>query len=200
VNDRPNIDVSNLPAYAFSHRSLIWWGMLGIIVIEGTVFAVLVAAYFYLRLYVRDWPPSVPPPNLIYGTVNTVVLLASLVPNYIYKKAAEREDLRKVRIWLVVSIAFAIAFIVIRVFEFPALNCSWDSNAYGSIVWTLLGAHSAHLITDFLDTIVLTILIFTERIEGKRFVDVSENAFYWYFVVLAWIPIYAVIYLAPYLI
>jgi len=200
VNDRSNIDVSNLPAYAFSHRSLIWWGMLGIIVIEGTVFAVLIASYFYLRIYVRDWPPSTPPPNLIYGSVNTLVLVASLVPNYIYKKAAEREDLRGVRIWLVVSIAFAVAFIVIRVFEFPALNCNWDSNAYGSIVWTLLGAHSTHLVTDFLDTVVLTVLMFTGPLEGKRFVDVSENAFYWYFVVLAWIPIYAVIYLVPYLI
>ena len=200
MNDRPNIDVSNLPAYAFSHRSLIWWGMLGIIMIEGTMFAVLIASYFYLRLYVRDWPPSLPPPNLIYGSVNTLVLLASIVPNYIYKKAAEREDLRKVRIWLVVSIAFAVVFIVIRAFEFAALNCSWDSNAYGSIVWTLLGAHAAHLITDFLDTVVLTVLMFTEMIEGKRFVDVSENAFYWYFVVMAWVPIYAVIYLVPYLI
>jgi cytochrome c oxidase subunit I+III len=33
--------------------------------------------------------------------------------------------------------------------------------------------------------------------EGKRFVDVSENAVYWYFVVLSWLPIYAVIYGAP---
>ena len=34
-------------------------------------------------------------------------------------------------------------------------------------------------------------------IEEKRFVDVSENSLYWYFVVLAWLPIYAVIYIAP---
>jgi heme/copper-type cytochrome/quinol oxidase subunit 3 len=33
-------------------------------------------------------------------------------------------------------------------------------------------------------------------LEGKRFVDVSENALYWYFVVLSWLPIYAVIYWA----
>ena len=78
---------------------------------------------------------------------------------------------------------FAIAFIVIRVFEFGSLNCSWDTNAYGSVVWTLLGAHSAHLITDFIDTIVLIVLLFAGPIEGKRFVDVSENALYWYFVV-----------------
>ena len=46
-------------------------------------------------------------------------------------------------------------------------------------------------------TIVLTVLFFTPLVEGKRFQDADENAGYWYFVVLTWIPIYAVIYLAP---
>jgi cytochrome c oxidase subunit 3 len=44
---------------------------------------------------------------------------------------------------------------------------------------------------------VLTTLMFTGPIEGKRFSDVSDNAFYWYFVVIAWLPIFAVVYLAP---
>jgi len=197
MSDRPAIDVSRLPAYAFGHRSILFWGLLAMIILEGMVFAVLIGSYFYLRMYVREWPPGVPPPNPVFGTVNTVLLLVSIVPNIIYKRAAEREDLRRVRIWLLVATAFAIAFVVVRVFEFSALNCKWDTNAYGSVVWTLLGAHSAHLITDLIDTVVLVVLLFTAKIEGKRFVDVSENAFYWYFVVLSWLPIYAVIYWAP---
>ena len=200
MKERADIDVSGLPAYAFGHRGLMFWGTMGIIVIEGTMFAVLIASYFYLRLYVREWPPGLTPPDLIFGTINTVILLASVVPNYIYKKAAEKEDLGKVRAWMVVSMAFAVAFTVIRVFEFGTLNCKWDTNAYGSIVWMLLGAHTAHLITDLLDTAVLTVMMFTGPIEGKRFVDVSDNAFYWFFVVGAWVPVYAVIYLAPFLI
>jgi heme/copper-type cytochrome/quinol oxidase subunit 3 len=40
------------------------------------------------------------------------------------------------------------------------------------------------------------VLLVTGAFEGKRFVDVSENAVYWYFVVLSWLPIYAVIYWA----
>ena len=74
---------------------------------------------------------------------------------------------------------------------------SWDSDAYGSVVWLLLGLHTTHLITDTVDTAVLAVLFFTGPFEGKRFVDVSENALYWYFVVVSWLPIYAVIYLAP---
>jgi heme/copper-type cytochrome/quinol oxidase subunit 3 len=124
-------------------------------------------------------------------------LLASAVPNEWVKRAAERQGLRSVRIGLLVCLAFAAVFLFIRIFEFRALNCQWDTNAYGSIVWATLGFHTAHLVTDTIDTIVLTVLMFTGPIEGRRFVDVSENSPYWYFVVGAWLPLYAVLYLAP---
>lgn len=197
MKERTVIDVSHLPGYAFSHRSLMWWGVSGLMVIEGFMFAIVIGTYFYLRSHLPHWPPNLKAPDLLWGTVNTVVLILSVLPNIWYKKAAEREDLLTVKVGLIISIAFAIAFIVIRAFEFGALNCRWDTNAYGSVVWTLLGLHATHLITDFLDTVVLTVFLFTKPIEGKRFVDVSENAFYWYFVVAAWIPIYVVIYLVP---
>jgi cytochrome c oxidase subunit 3 len=54
-----------------------------------------------------------------------------------------------------------------------------------------------HLVSDALDTAVLTALMFTKRIEGTRFVDVKENAIYWYFVVGVWLLLYAVVYIAP---
>jgi cytochrome c oxidase subunit III len=97
-----------------------------------------------------------------------------------------------------VCILFAAVFLGVRVFEYGALNCRWDTNAYGSIVWVLLSLHTVHLLTDFVDTVVLEAVLFYKP-TSKRFVDVSENAMYWYFVVLSWIPIYVVIYFGPYL-
>jgi cytochrome c oxidase subunit III len=197
VKTRPALDVSPLPAYVFGARGLMWWGTMGLLAIEGTLFAILIATYFYLRLYVPEWPPHLPPPDLFYGTVNTFVLLISVVPNEWVKRAAQRQDLRTVRIGLLVCLAFAAAFLALRAFEFPALHCQWDTNAYGSAVWTIMGFHTFHLVTDALDTAVLTALMFTGRIAGTRFVDVNENAVYWYFVVGAWLPLYAVVYFAP---
>jgi cytochrome c oxidase subunit III len=197
VTARPAIDVSRLPAYAFGSRGLLWWGTMGIVAIEGTMFAIFIATYFYLRMYVPKWPPNLPPPDLLYGTLNTLILLVSAVPNQWVRHAAERKDLRSVRIGLLICLAFAAAFLAVRAFEFMALHCSWDTNAYGSAVWTLLGFHTFHLVTDALDTAVLTALMFTRRIAGRSFVDVDENAVYWYFVVGVWLPVYAVIYIAP---
>jgi len=99
---------------------------------------------------------------------------------------------------MVVADLFALAFVTVRVFEFGQLNVSWDSNAYGSATWTLLALHTVHLVTDFMDTVVLTVLMFTRHADQpRRYVDVAENAFYWYFVVLTWIPIYLVLYWVP---
>jgi len=195
---RAAIDVSVLPEHAFGHRSLLWWGTMALIAIEGTVFALLIVTYLYLKGRNPHWPPSgVAPPALMWGTVNTIILLVSAVPNELAKRAAEKYELRPVQLWMVVCMLFGLGFNIVRIFEFMSLNVSFDVNAYGSVVWVLLGAHTTHILTDWVDTGVLTVLMFTGPINEHRFVDVSENAMYWYFVVLSWLPIYAVIYLAP---
>jgi len=197
MNGRRVVDVSTLAPCAFGHRSILWWGTMGIVLIEGMMFAIVIGTYFYLRMRNTTWPPNLPPPDLRWGTINTIVLLASAIPNELAKKAGERIDLAGVRLWLVVCILFGIGFNAIRALEFTTLNCRWDTNAYGSIVWMLMALHTTHILTDVLDTGVLTVLMFTGPIEEKRFVDVAENAVYWYFVVLAWLPIYFVVYWAP---
>jgi heme/copper-type cytochrome/quinol oxidase subunit 3 len=192
-----SIDVSELPTFAFGHQGLIWWGSLGFMVIEGSMFLIVFVVYFYLRLKVEQWPPSLPDPDYFYGTVNTVVLLASLVPNHFAKAAAERLDLSGVRLWIVVMTVLGMLPLGIRFLEYFSLNCRWDSNAYGSIVWLLISLHTMHLATDAVDSLVLGTLMFTDKVEGKRFVDVSENAMYWNFIVLSWIPVYLLIYFGP---
>ena len=188
------LDVGTLPEYGFGHRSLLWWGTAAMMIIEGMVFAMVIVSYVYLKGRSPHWPPSGPSPDLLWGTVNTLVLLASALPNQLTKKAAERFDLGGVRLWLSVCLVFAVAFNVIRFIEFQHLNVRWDSNAYGSVVWVLVGFHTVHVLTDLLDSIVLAALMFIGPIDEHRFVDVSENALYWYFVVLTWLPIYAVVY------
>jgi len=197
MRSRAVLDIRDLPTYAFGHRSIMWWGTIGFVAIEGTVFVLAVMTYFYLRAKSLQWPPNLPPPDLGAGIVNMLILLASCYPNQRAKRAAEDEDAGGVKLWLVVCLAFGVAFNIVRIWEFRGLNCRWDTNAYGSIAWTLLGLHTTHILTDVADTAVLTAAVFLRRIDGHRFVDVSENAFYWYFVVLSWVPLYAVLYLVP---
>jgi len=193
----PPLDVTRLPNHAFGHQSLMWWGTLGVMAIEGMAFALTVMMYFYIWTRVDAWPPDALPPDLRWGLLNLGIIVISVLPNHITKRAAERYDLRIVRIGMLVCLAFGVAFIAVRALEFTTLNVSWDTNAYGSAVWLLLGLHTTHLITDVLDSVVLAVLMFTGPLEKSRFVDVSENAMYWNFVVAAWLPLFAVLYVAP---
>jgi len=190
-------DLAVLPGYVFADRQTVWWGTVGLMTIEGAVFALGLVVYFYVRKQGAHWPPGVGPPDLEWGTLNLAILLGSLVPNFYTRQAAERRDLTGVRIGMLVSIVFVIAFLVVRVLEFGSLNCRWDTGAYGSAVWMLLGLHTVHLATDTLDSTTLAALMWRGPNDGRRFGDVSDDARYWNFVVASWVPIYVVIYLAP---
>jgi cytochrome c oxidase subunit 3 len=191
------IDVATLPRYGFGHRSLTWWGTLGLLAIESTAFGLAIVAYLYLKGRADEWPTAALAPRMFWANLTTAILLVSAVPNELAKRAARRLDLGRVRLWLVVCLVLEIAVIATRAMEFPLLNVRWDANAYGSVVWTLLGLHTTHLITDFGDSGVLTLLMMSGPVNENRFVDVAENSLYWYFVIASWIPIYAVIYLVP---
>lgn len=191
-------DFSELPLHGMGTASPTWWGTAAFMLIEGTGFALALAVYLYLMSLAATWPIDAPKPELLPGTLVTLILLASVIPNLLVSRWAEREELRKVQIGMVVMSVFGVLPLIARVFEFPSLKISWDSNAYGSITWTLLGLHTTHIITDLIDTVVLAALMFSRHGDNRRrYGDVQDNAMYWNFVVAAWLPIYACIYWIP---
>jgi len=157
----------------------------------------MIIVYFYLRSLAPTWPVARAAPDLLWGTVNLGLILLSALPFIWSDRAAIDLDLRKVRIAMLLCSLISLALCAVRWMEFTALNVRWDESAYGSVVWMLMGLHTFNLVTDVGDTLVLTVLMFYGPLEGKHFVDIAENAGYWNFIVLSWIPIYAVVYWAP---
>jgi heme/copper-type cytochrome/quinol oxidase subunit 3 len=168
-------------------------------VIEGGFFMLTFAAYFFLMGHEQGWPPEGrQAPDLLAGTLFTIVMLLSEIPNTLVKKAARAGDVPSIRLLLPVMVAIGAVLLVIRGFEFNSLNCRWTDDAYSSIIWALLVLHASHLITDWGDTVVLAALMYTPvSHEGRRWVDVDENSLYWRYVWLLWIPIYLMIYWVP---
>ena len=199
LEPRFTADVSGLPTSKFGPGSLTWWGILGYMVIEGVGFALTFAVYFYLMGHEQGWPPEGrPAPDILAGTIFTIVILLSEIPNTMIKKAAKAGDVRTIRLLLPLMAAVGVVLLIIRGFEFNSLNCRWSDNAYASIIWTILILHAAHLGTDWIDTLVIWVLIMTPLgYERRRQVDVDENSLYWRYVWLLWIPIYLVVYWVP---
>jgi cytochrome c oxidase subunit III len=192
-------DLSKLPTHGFSHRAVTYWGILAFFLIEGTAFLMAIAAYFFLMNQEQMWPPApFEAPELLAGTLFTIVMLISEIPNTAAKRAAEKGQLRRLRRLMLIDCGIGVVLLGLRLWEFASLNVLWTDNAYGSIIWALLFLHATHFLTDWYDTIVLTALMHSRHgQEGRRFVDVSENCLYWRFVWLSWLPIYVLIYWLP---
>jgi cytochrome c oxidase subunit III len=196
--ERKVLDVSGLPRVVFDHHNLLWWGTLGFVVIEGFTLVLMVASHFYLRINEYDWPPGrTPDPDLLIPTINVVVLLAIIFPMWMVEKAARRYDRPTVARWLLVAVAMSAVSTVLRWYELQALNARWDANAYASTAWGVVVLHSTLLLTDLFETGVFAILFNRGPVQKKLFPDVTEAAFYQYFLSTSWAVLYFIIYWAP---
>ena len=205
MSSRRVIDVSELPHHGFDTLDTIWWGNNLLLAIETSMFVLLIAAYFYLRQNFELWPPPLaqltapldPLPSLGYGTANLILLLLSCVPMIWADVSARRASQPGVQRGLLICLLIGFVAIVLRSFEFAAVKFRWDSNAYGSIVWFLLGMHMLHLITVTCETLLMTGWSFFREFDMKHRVDITALGVYWYWVVGIWTVIYAVVYLTP---
>jgi len=191
-------DVSSLPDHAFGLKSLLWWGLLGFMVIEAMAFILAGGAYLYIRGQNPAWPfPPDAPPALTAGIVTTVLFVISEVVNRWLAKMAKTMNEQIVRLGVTLMIGIGFAIVVSRIFELASMNTRWDVNAYGSVTWLLLFLHTLHLLTDWVDTAVLGSWLYTHKIEPTQFTEVYDNCGYWSFVFWSWLPMWGLIYFAP---
>jgi cytochrome c oxidase subunit 3 len=198
MRPRATLDVSSLPTTAFGSRAPLWWGVVGIMAIEGTMFAIMAASYFYLRGNAYLWPPpGAIHPGLAITTVNLLILIASMVPMHYAAVKAEKDDVPGIRRWLIAATVLMAAFLVVRFMILQRLTFRWDSHAYGSLVWTTAGLHTLHVITGIAENLLFIVLLTRGPVEDKHMVDVRLNTMYWYFVVACWVPFYGIFFLDP---
>lgn len=192
------IDGSAIPKEPEDRHALVWWGTVGMIVIESTMFMLAIGSYFYLRMHASEWPSMrLGPPDLEIPTWNLAILLVSLAPAIWADKAAAKQDLRGTRWALALTLLFGLVFLALRVGEFRALHSRWNSSAFASINWTILGLHTTHVAASLVETAVILAVFLLERVERRHFLDARLDGVYWYFVVAAWIPLFCVVFLVP---
>jgi cytochrome c oxidase subunit 3 len=197
MRTRVEADFANLESHGRGTQSLSWWGTMAFMALEGMGFVLGIGVFLYLAWLNPEWPLGYPPQDLLFSTSLTVFLIVSLIPNAIVLRKAKENDNKALKPLLVLMSLIGVVALVLRVFEFTRLSMRWDDNVYGSLLWVLLGLHTTHLATDVADTIYMTVLFFTRHTPETRFIDADENAFYWIFVVVAWLPLYGLLYWAP---
>jgi heme/copper-type cytochrome/quinol oxidase subunit 3 len=195
---RPTFDASTLPTVVYGSRVITWWGTAGFMAAEAATLAACLASYYYIRRNFTTWPPlRTPPPDLLLPTISLLVLIAAVVPCYLFAKAAKRLDKPATKRWLWIAVAVMSAATVLRFLEFGALNVRWDANAYASVAWTIVFAHFTLLLVDTAETIVFAVMTQRDATPTRYYPGIAEDAFYTYFMVLAWVPCYVTVYLVP---
>jgi len=190
------LDLRELPTQVHGQRDVGWWGTMGFIFIEGTTLILTSMSLLYLRRNFPQWPPpGTARPDLLIPSINLVLLLSTMIPMIAVGRASRREDVAAVRRNLVIATVLTLGVLVLRGFEFAAINTRWDSDAYGSVLWTALGLHTSLILMGWLETLFLTILFFTGPLEHKHLVDAGHNALYSMFLPLIWIPMFVLVFL-----
>ncbi len=161
-----------------------WWGMALLIATEFTLFASLIASYFYLRLQSDPWPPpGVEDPSTTLPLVLTGVLVATCAPMLAAFRAARAG--RRWIAWGLIAAALLVqaAYLGVQIdlFVDDINSFSPTETAYGSIYFTLLGLHHAHVAVGLLlDCWLIGVLAL--GLTNYRLIAVRVIAFYWYFV------------------
>ncbi|MDE2403223.1 MAG: cytochrome c oxidase subunit 3 [Sphingomonadales bacterium] len=191
-------DLAGLPTSAQGPRNLVWWGNISFMAIEGTGFALAIGACLYLLGQSPHWPPPGDSlPGLGWSGAFTLALVLSELPNLWLIRQVRAKSIARVRLGMLVMTLIGIALIGLRWFELQHLNVGWDHDAYGSTVWMLMVLHTSHVVTELVETAVLTVWLYTHEVGDDQLGDVEDDADYWTFVILAWVPIYLLVYWVP---
>lgn len=200
MRDNAVLDVSGLTRFA-SRKHPLWWGIAFLVTIEMMVTANLIVSYLYLAALAPSWPPEgVPPPDLLWASINLVLLLFSAFTMWWAGWGIDRDNRTILTLGTGLSVLLAGIVLALRWINLADLRVQWDDGSYGAIVWAITGFHFIHVASALLGTAVVTLLSWMGYFTKKRQLGVVVDTLYWYFVAGIWIPFYVVLYWVPRLI
>ena len=182
-------------------RSTGWWGMVGLITTEATLFATLLVSYFYLRFQSEpEWPPDgIEPPTMELPLIMTVLLLGSSIPMHWAETGIRKNEQGRLRAGLLIAFLMAAAFLVLMGVEYaeklPEVTAT--TNAYGSMFYAITGFHGTHVLVGVLMNLWLQVRAWMGHFDDERHGHVQNITLYWHFVDVVWIFILLSLYVSP---
>lgn len=161
-----------------------WWGMALLAATEGALFGTLIGAYFYLRFRAAEWPPAgIAPPEPVLPIVLTAGLVLATVPMLLAVRAARDGRTRHAWLWILAALVIQGGYLAVQIVLYVSDlgKFSIDDTAYGSIYFTLLGVHHAHVAVGLLLNAWLVGRLLG-GLTNYRANAVRVTALYWYFV------------------
>lgn len=178
-----------------------WWGMVLALTADIAAFASLLASYFYVRFVTSDtWPPpGIEEPKLLKAWIMTGLLVTSSVPLVWADLGIKKGDRGRLLAGGTLTLLMGLAFLYVQYREYGeklAKEFHPDTNAYGSLFFTITGFHGLHVIVGCLAMTLVLIAAATGRISRSHHALVRITALYWHTVGAVWVGIFLSLYLA----
>ena len=166
---------------------------------ELMFFAALFAMYFSIRAAAPElWADHTRHLNLAYATPFTIVLMLSSVTCQIGVFRAERGDVFGLRRWFTLTFIMGLIFVLGQANEYHKLvgeGIKINTDGYGSMFYLTTGFHGLHVTGG-----LIAFIFFMIRTTMGRFTPAQATAaivvsYYWHFVDVVWIALFAMIYL-----
>lgn len=167
---------------------------------ELMFFAALFAMYFTLRAVNPSlWATETELLNIPFAAANTTILVLSSVTAQMGVFAAERGDTQKLRRWFIITFLMGAFFIGGQAFEYAELihyGLTLQSSAFGSVFYLTTGFHALHVIGGLVAFLfVLARSYARPKMTHNMATSAVVTSYYWHFVDVVWIGLFAVIYL-----
>jgi len=178
------------------NRKLAMWAFLGS---ECLLFGALISGY----LLYRSKGVGIKPHNVYdipYTSVSSFVLLMSSLTMVLALAAIQRNEERKMRIWLTATALLGMTFIGGQVYEFTSFvheGLSLSANPASSAFFLLTGFHGTHVSLGIVMLLSLVGLSLAGKIGPKNSLYIELVGLYWHFVDIVWVVIFTVVYLMP---
>ena len=194
-----------LPVVASGARSLSWWGMALLIATEATLFAVLIASYWYLRFRSGPvWPPDgIEKPDLGLPLIMSVILWSSSIPVHLADRGIKQGKQFRLRAGLLAGFLLGLTFFILQAaVEYPhSLKVHPPSSgSYGTLFFSLTGLHGLHVLIGLLISLWVQARAWQGAFDAQRHVSVQNFAMYWHFIDTVWLFVLATVYLSPHFI
>ncbi|MEP6599141.1 MAG: heme-copper oxidase subunit III [Actinomycetota bacterium] len=171
---------------------------------ELMFFAGLFAMYFTVRaVHPTDWPMKLPDGKSIqlsvgYALPFTIILVLSSLTCQWGVFAAEKGDVFKLRRWFAVTFVMGSIFVGGQGYEYlsqVADGNTISATGYGSVFFLTTGFHGLHVIGGLIAFIFFLIRTTLSRFTPAQATAAIVVSYYWHFVDIVWIGLFATIYL-----
>ncbi|MEI2672270.1 MAG: heme-copper oxidase subunit III [Marmoricola sp.] len=178
---------------------------------ELMFFAALFAAYFTVRAVSPDlWAQETPLLDVRFSSINTLILVASSFTCQMGVFAAEKGIVKHqgsilaigkwgLREWFILTFIMGSIFIGGQAYEYVHLiheGLTIPSSAYGTLFYLATGFHGIHVIGGLIAFLfVLGRTYVAKRWTYEQEVSAIVVSYYWHFVDVVWIALFAAVYL-----